>query len=415
MPPDEDVVAAARAWVGELGYGLETVVLEQTLTHVFGLDALSVIELVDLGVDLRGERQVNGAGPSSDPPAEAVPREVREISADRVVDGAAFVLDAAAETEDVAVWGDGTAGRILWASGEALMIVAPQGVGKTTLGQRLALARIGLCPQILGFPVPRDPGRVLYIAADRPRQAQRSLARMVDERDRQALAERLRVWPGPLPFSLSDPSAAPDRIVNLCHSYGAGTVVIDSLKDVAVGLSSEETGGRVALALQALVAGGIEVVVLHHQRKSKPDAPAPKSLDDVYGSTWITSACGSVLLLWGSPGDTYVELRHLKQPMEDVGPLTIEHDHVRGLPAIVGEVNLEDVLRGAGVEGLTVAAAAKVLLGKAAPSKNDVEKARRRLDRLAQLGRATHVPSLIPTDAGRYVYNGGGAEERERA
>jgi hypothetical protein len=54
--------------------------------------------------------------------------------------GGAFVLDIA---DDVpAIWGSGD--DVLWASGEPLTICGPQGVGKTTLAQQLALARAGV-------------------------------------------------------------------------------------------------------------------------------------------------------------------------------------------------------------------------------------------------------------------------------
>ena len=39
---------------------------------------------------------------------------------------------------------------------------------------------------------------------------------------------------------------------------------------------------------------------------------------------------GSVLLLWGQAGDPIVELRHLKQPSEPVGPFMVEIDHRSG-------------------------------------------------------------------------------------
>jgi hypothetical protein len=318
----------------------------------------------------------------------------------QLVDGATFVLDSPTEVE--AIWGEAE-GRVLWASGEPLLLVAPQGVGKTTIAQRLTLGRIGLCPSLLGMPVARGEGRVLYLACDRPRQAQRSLARMVGDEDREALAERLEVWCGPLSFSLVK---TPAELLRLAESVEATTVVIDSLKDVAPSLSSEESGQAIALALQELVATGVEVLALHHQRKAQADNRKPKTLADVYGSVWIPAACGSVALLWGEAGDVLIQLDHLKQPAEEVGPLKVVHDHHAGLPTLQEKAELEDLLRNAGVEGLTVSAVASWIFSKDTPSRNEIEKARRRLDRLAGKGYAKHIPSLVPTDAGRYVFDG---------
>lgn len=364
--------------------------------EALGADGDTVIELIDHGANLRRERieATNGAEPTR---------------ARQLVNGATFVLDTSAEVE--AVWGESD-GRVLWASGEPLILVAPQGVGKTTFAQRLTLGRIGLCPKLLSMPVASDERRVLYIAADRPRQAQRSFARMVSDVDCATLAERLEVWRGPLPFSVV---AEPWRFVELCESAGAGTIVVDSLKDIASDLSREETGQAIALAMQELVAAEIEVLILHHQRKAQSDNKSPKSLSDVYGSGWITAGAGSVVLLWGEPGDPLIELRHLKQPAEEVGPLKITHDQVRGLPTLQENSDIEDTLRRAGVEGVTVADAAKLMFSKTTPTRNEIEKARRRLEGLVKRGLAVHLPSLVPTNAGSYVYDGPGSEERERA
>ena len=50
----------------------------------------------------------------------------------RLLDGATFALDAPAEVDSA--WGGGS--RVLWATGEPLMIVKPDGVGGTTLAQQ---------------------------------------------------------------------------------------------------------------------------------------------------------------------------------------------------------------------------------------------------------------------------------------
>jgi energy-coupling factor transporter ATP-binding protein EcfA2 len=295
------------------------------------------------------------------------------------VDVASFILDAPRDVP--AIWGTGQ--RVGWAEGEPLLIVGPEGVGKTTLVQRLVLHRLGIREgDVLGLPVAVEGRKVLYIAADRPRQAQRSFGRMCGEEDRRALAEWLAVWRGPLPFDLS---ARPEALAEFAAAHDAGTVVIDSLKDVARDLSKDETGSAVAAAFQHAVADGIQVAALHHQRKtpSGVGAAAPKRLADVYGSTWITAATGSVVLLWGDPGDPLVEMRHLKQPAEEIGPYTVQHDHEAGLPTIHHGVDLYTLLlRSAG--GLTVKDAAAALFVTTKPTRNEVEKARRKLELLAR-------------------------------
>jgi replicative DNA helicase len=129
------------------------------------------------------------------------------------------------------VWGHGQ--EVLWAEGEPLMIVGPEGVGKTTLAQQVALALVGHGGgKVLGFPVTPVKGRVLYLACDRPAQARRSMRRMIAAEDQAYLDERLKVWKGPPP---SDFGRHPGMLLDMARAAGADVVIVDSLKDVALG------------------------------------------------------------------------------------------------------------------------------------------------------------------------------------
>lgn len=295
---------------------------------------------------------------------------------DRWTDGGAFILDAPARVE--AIWGRDD--EVIWPRGETLMIAAPPGLGKTTIGQQLALSLSGVGPRdLLALPVETTTRRVAYIAADRPPQAARSFRRMVGEEDRETLAERLHVWRGPLPFDLA---SAPDALAPFLRTRGIGVVVIDSLGAVAFDLASDEAGSRVFAALNTAIAEGIEVAVLHHDRKREQGAERVRTLDDVYGSRWLTAAAGSVLYLDGKAGDLVVTLRHLKQPAAEFGPLAIRHDHEAGRTVIHEPGDLLELA----AEGVTVKEAAALLFEVTDPSANEVEKARRRLDKLADRG-----------------------------
>jgi replicative DNA helicase len=300
----------------------------------------------------------------------------------RVVDGGAFLLDGPIDVP--ALWGHGS--DVAWAAGESLLIVGPPGVGKSTLVQQLVLARIGLRGSVLGWPVAPEARRVLYVAADRPEQVRRSMARMVSPTDRPVLSEQLVVWRGPLPDDLG---SHPALLGEMAREHGAGTVVLDSLKDVALDLVKDDVGARVNHALQLALADGIEVVALHHQRKHGRDGQRPTRLADVYGSAWITAGAGSVILLWGQPGDAYVDLTQLKQPAGDIGPLRLFHDHAAGTTRSDCGADPLAVLQAS--HSLTARALAAVLFETADPDRNQIQRARRRLDALVKAGHAICV------------------------
>ncbi|MFN8147950.1 MAG: bifunctional DNA primase/polymerase [Candidatus Nanopelagicales bacterium] len=297
----------------------------------------------------------------------------------RMRDGATFILDVPAEPP--AVWGFGD--EVLWAEGEALMIVGPPGVGKTTLCGQVLRARLGLDQSVLGLGVKPTGRRVLYMAMDRPAQIARALRRVFTEADRDILRERLRVWEGPPP---GDVAKNPGIFVALAQLADADTVVVDSLKDAAVGLSEDEVAAGYNRARQNALTAGIQMLELHHMVKRGTNGSKPNTLADVYGSTWLTSGAGSVLLLWGQAGDPLVEAVHLKQPAAEVGPFQLVHDHTTGRTDIQHAVDLVAVVRHHGRHGCTPQQAAHAMFQKDEPSKNDIEKARRKLDKLVDDG-----------------------------
>lgn len=315
-------------------------------------------------LEQEGERRILPASPLIDPR--------------RMVDGATFVLDSPDEVPTV--WGSGD--QVLWAAGESLILAGPPGVGKTTITAQLVRARLGLSDAVLDWPV--TTGRhVLYLASDRPDQIRRAMRRLFTEDDRAALAGRLTVWKGPPPADLA---ARPELLLELARAAGADTVILDSLKDMAVGLASDEVGAGLNIAIQRTLVEGIEVVALHHQRKAQ-NGSVPKSLEDVYGSTWLTAGAGSVVLLWGQPGDVVVDLIHLKQPMEQIGPLRVEHDHRTGQSTVTRGF---DVLRWLRLQpnGGTAPDCARAWFETQTVDDNHRKKAQRALDRLVTGGLA---------------------------
>jgi hypothetical protein len=306
------------------------------------------------------------------------PQAAPSASRSRWHDGGSFILD----TPDTvpAVWGRGA--DVLWAQGEGLTLVGPPGFGKTTIAGQLVRARLGLADELLGLPVAAGQRRVLYLAMDRPQQIARALGRLFGPEDRDVLDERLKVWTGPPPADLAQNTGV---LLEMARTADADTLVVDSLKDAALGLTDDAVGAGYNRARQTAIAAGVEILELHYQVKRGANGGAPTTLADVYGSAWITAGAGSVLLLWGAAGDPIVELRHLKQPAEEIGPWRIVHDGPTGTSKVWHGADLLALARST-PGGLTTKAAACALFSTEKPTAAEQEKARRRLDAFTKRG-----------------------------
>ncbi|MEV6116642.1 AAA family ATPase [Streptomyces sp. NPDC052109] len=308
--------------------------------------------------------------------------------------GGSFFLQAL-ETPP-AVWGNGS--EVLWAEGEALVLAGPQGVGKTTIASQLVRARLGLQDTVLGLPV--QPGKkCLILAMDRPAQFRRAGRRIFGADDEEYLNEHLVVWEGPPPYDLAKRT---DILAAMCDKAGADTVLVDSIKDGALGISDDQVGAGYNRARQKALSEGIQVLENHHVKKAGANGGEPNTINDVYGSVWITAGAGSVVLLWGEPGDPVVSFRHLKQPMDEVGPLQLIHDHQSGVTTVRHSADLVEMARIGGVHGLTAAAAAEALFETKKPTPAQREKARRKLDKLVSQKLLVKVNSTTPNDPARW-------------
>lgn len=240
-----------------------------------------------------------------------------------------LIFDIPLEVESI--WGKGQ--ESLWARGEPLMIYGPTGVGKTTLAGRLLLSLIGIdSSELLGYPVQIVPKgtTVLYVAADRPRQAMRSLRRMAPKQAASVLAERLmiehhrQIW-----ASEKDP----EMLYRAAIQVKASIIFIDSSKDLAGGPLKDEGPAKALMdAVQICIANEIDVAMLHHPRKSTQEGGTKRELDldDVYGSAWLTAGSGSVLLVDGKPGAGTFRLEQLKAPSTFVEEMEIAVDYESG-------------------------------------------------------------------------------------
>ena len=92
-----------------------------------------------------------------------------------------------------------------------------------------------------------------------------------------------------------------------------------------------------------------------------------------------------MVLLWGAPGDPIIDLAHLKQPAEPVGPFSVKVDHLQGKLELHNASDLRTFVA-ASAAGVTVRETAVELFGMAEPDRNQIERARRKLDTLHEKG-----------------------------
>lgn len=308
----------------------------------------------------------------------------------KLVDGDTF-LHGDGSDDLVVRWG--TQDRVLWASGESLLVVAPTGVGKTTLAVQLVEAAIGLGDgTVLGLPV-KPARRVLYFAMDRPRQIRRMLRRRFGTTP---VGERLWVHKGP---TATDISLAHDQFLTIARAAGADLVVIDSLKDALADPANNASGGEWNRAIQDLNANDIDVLVLHHLKKIPKDTKA--AISDLYGSVHITNGAGSIVLLWGEASDDRLELVHLKSPIDPVGPIDLDVNHTTGVITALAGFDPLTYLRTH--PGCSVLEAARVEHGPDTKSGSAAYKrTARRFRALVHKGLATTTGQLIKGGEARY-------------
>lgn len=309
----------------------------------------------------------------------------------RYIPGGTFIHD---QPEGIpARWG--TDDRVLWAEGEALIIVGGPGVGKSTLTANILHGLLTNTP-VLDLPL-KPANRILYLALDRPRQIARNLRRLLHTIPRDTLDQHLTIRAEPITTDLETNQTA---LLELAQECDADILIIDSLKDLITDPADVKQGGAWNRAMQHCVANQIDVLALHHNRKKTSSDSQPKTLSEVYGSAWITAGAGSVILLAGDAGDALIELRHLKQPSEEIGPIKIEHHHNGQMTIDSGTVDILKALRQR-PGGMTAQDLAKLQTGKNDPKPNEVKKAKRHLENLVARNHARKEKAAQRDDLGR--------------
>lgn len=232
---------------------------------------------------------------------------------------------------------------------------------------------------------------------------------------REALT-RLRVWEGPPAKVFTDDT---DMLRLMAELEEADTVIIDSLKDVAIGISEDKPAGMYNMARQIALANGVEIIELHHMVKNGQNGKKPTELSDVYGNQQITAGAGSVLLVWGEAGDTTVELIHVKQPQTPVGPLKVRHNHTTGMSTVKFDPDPLTFVRQRNGTPVTLDDVARYMYETDNPTRTQTNRAERALSRmvdnsiLLQVSNGT-VPTWVMLNREEVPDDDGGYDDRYR-
>lgn len=194
------------------------------------------------------------------------------------------------------------------------LVVSPPNVGKTQFLSQMGIHQ-ALGKDFVGYKFNKPRKGIMFsLEMGRTGYHRLSLSLVKDHVDSLATLEtNYIVVPLGEPMPLVSNANANNFFEKLIVEYMPDWISIDSLqKTIADKLDDEAVRALFNYLSSLRQKYGLYVWMIHHTRKAQGDNKKPNTLEDVYGSRWITSEPDTVLSLWDYPDKQLIEVSELK-------------------------------------------------------------------------------------------------------
>lgn len=198
---------------------------------------------------------------------------------------------------------------------QGIMVVSGKpGVGKTQFTMQ-ALIHIALGKPMVGWQIDA-PRRVAFVSMEMGSAEikifQDEMSTILSAEEQTLLQKNFLIIPIGQAL-LFDQSADRKAIETFLETYKPEVAAFDSLSKTTMNsLDESSTKAVMDFADHIRMDHDCSVIFIHHDRKAQIGNRKPKSLEDVYGSFYITATATTVIGMWSNPNTFEIEINYLK-------------------------------------------------------------------------------------------------------
>lgn len=217
---------------------------------------------------------------------------------------------------------------------QGIMVVSGKpGVGKTQLTLQ-AMIHMALGKDFLGWKM-GNPRKVAFFSMEMGsaelKHFQQEMNHILTAEERVILKQNFFLIPIGQAL-LFDLSADRKKIEKTLEAYKPEVVAFDSLsKTTMASLDEVNTKAVMDFADNLRMNYDTSVIFIHHDRKAQIGNRRPKSLEDIYGSFFITATATTVIGMWSNEKSMEIEINYLKVRLAKAPKTTVVVRTPRGL------------------------------------------------------------------------------------